>query len=552
MNTCEICRGSTWLLDDAGEAVACECRRVFESSEFRDARRRSALLAARPELAEPAPAPEGSHSAPEILRELFGHAEFRESQGDVVAHVAAGHDALVVMPTGGGKSICFQVPAISRQRRGLGITIVVAPLLSLMRDQVEALRRPGLSAELLDSSAEGRRARARMLRGATSVVYVTPERATSREFLEDVAALAAARRLALIAVDEAHCVAHWGRDFRPDYLALGELRDAAPDVPCVALTASADELTRTEILRSLKMGEATVFLTDLDRPNIRYLVDERRDPDEQLLEFLHRRHWNQCGIVYCRRRDAVERVVAFLRAHGVRALAFHAGLTGREKRRAQSAFAHDDAVVLVGTVAFGMGIDRSDVRFVAHLDLPVSIEAYHQETGRAGRDGGPAEAWLLYSDAQAAQTRATIAAGEDTRTTHQALRRFDALVEVLTATSCRRQRLLAHFGQEISPCGNCDACAEQPRVTGVASAPQTSTTYSVEGQSLEAELRTLRGSISRELGVPALAVYTDRAITAIARQQPRDLDELAGVKGFSTARIEAYGDRVLDVLHGAS
>lgn len=550
MSDCPICHGSTWVLDDEGEARACECRVQFSTREFRQAQRLDSLRAERPELDEAPPVFEGPQDPGEILGEVFGYETFRGLQGEVVEHILAGDDALVVMPTGGGKSLCFQIPAIARQRQGMGITIVVSPLVALMRDQVKALKRVGVPAEALNSAAAGRRARARMLRGTTTVVYVSPERATSQIFLEDLTTLAASGRVALLAVDEAHCVAHWGRDFRPSYLALGELRTAAPDVPCVALTASADERTRTEVLRTLRMGNARQFVTDFDRPNIRYTVEDKSDVAAQLPEFVRTRHWNECGIVYCRKRQGVEQLVGHLRSQGIRALPFHAGLSGREKRRAHEIFMRDDAVVIVSTVAFGMGIDRPDVRFVAHVDLPPSIEAYYQETGRAGRDGAPAEAWLLFSRSEADRVRSAMAADERSDEESESLRRFDALIATVTSAGCRRQRLLEHFGQTIEPCGNCDACGADSRSgTELSTAPHMPTEISSD---LVSELRALRSNLSAEHGVPAFSVYSDRTIAAIARRRPRDLDELASVKGFGPMRIKAYGEHVLGVLTSRS
>lgn len=544
---CEICHGATWLIDEHGDAQPCECRLAFDLAAMRLERRARDLMHARPEFGEPVPEFEGSHDPSEVLGEVFGHEEWRSSQQDVVDAILRGEDALVVLPTGGGKSLCFQLPAIVRQRQSLGVTVVVSPLVSLMRDQVRALRRKGVKAEALASDRDGRRARSRMLRGAATLVYVSPERAMSEEFLGDLAAMAFAGRLATLVVDEAHCVAHWGRDFRPSYLALGALRDLAPEVPCIALTATADDETRTEILRVLKMDAARVFIESFDRPNIRYRVVEKIDAAAQLPAMIRARHWNESGIVYCRRRDTVDQVAAELRANGIRALAFHAGVAKRDRQRRQETWRRDDAVVMVATVAFGMGIDRPDVRFVAHVDLPSSIEAYYQETGRAGRDSREAEAWLLFCADEVARVRGMLQRSVEDAATE--LDRFEALVDVVTTTGCRRQRLLAHFGESIDPCGRCDTCRQDEEL--ISSPSQMPTKASDDGhvdEDLATDLRDLRTHLSAELGVPAIAVYSDRTLAAIARRRPRDLDELAAIKGISSKRLEAYGRRVLDVL----
>jgi ATP-dependent DNA helicase RecQ len=389
-----------------------------------------------------------------LLRTVFGHDSFRGLQEEAVRHIAGGGDGVVVFPTGGGKSLCYQLPALCREGTG----IVVSPLIALMRDQVEALRQLGVRAAALNSAmapaaaAETRRA---LADGTLDLLYVTPERLLTEGFL---AALGRAR-IALIAIDEAHCVSQWGHDFRPEYLGLARLGALFPGVPRVALTATADPQTREDIPRRLGLSDARIFLSSFDRPNIRYEIVEKESPRRQLAQFLEG-HAGEAGIVYCMSRAKVESVAAWLAGRGRRALPYHAGLPQADRDAAQDAFLREDGVVVVATIAFGMGIDKPDVRFVAHLDLPASIEAYCQETGRAGRDGLPAEAWMAYGLADVVQRRRMIdegAAPDEVKRIERA--KLDALLGVCETAACRRQALLAHFG-EVHPghCGNCDTC----------------------------------------------------------------------------------------------
>jgi ATP-dependent DNA helicase RecQ len=388
----------------------------------------------------------------EILNEVFGYPAFRGRQAEIVDRVAGGGDALVLMPTGGGKSLCYQIPALLRP----GTALVVSPLIALMRDQVAALREAGVRAACLyagQTAEEADRAGGEFMAGRLDLLYVTHQ--LSR---------AARHGFALFAIDEAHCVSQWGHDFRPEYLKLGFLHERWPEVPRIALTATADEATRREIIARLHLENARVFVSSFDRPNIRYRIVEKADARAQLLAFLRAEHEGEAGIVYCLSRRRVEETAAFLTASGIRALPYHAGMDSPERERNQDAFLREDDVVMVATIAFGMGIDKPDVRFVAHLDLPKSIEGYYQETGRAGRDGLPADAWMAYGLADVVQQRRMILASQaDERHKRVASAKLDALLGLCETTACRRQRLLAYFGEDSGPCGNCDTCLEPPQ-----------------------------------------------------------------------------------------
>ncbi|HKI65477.1 MAG TPA: DNA helicase RecQ, partial [Burkholderiales bacterium] len=391
--------------------------------------------------------------------QTFGHAEFRGSQEQIVAHLVAGGDALVLMPTGGGKSLCYQVPSLLRPGTG----VVVSPLIALMQDQVAALRQLGARAAFLNSTLDAATAREverALSAGELDLLYVAPERLLTPRCLE----LLGHSRIALFAIDEAHCVSQWGHDFRPEYLQLSLLHERFPQVPRIALTATADPQTRAEIVARLALGGARVFVSSFDRPNIRYAIVDKLDPRAQLLAFIREEHPGEAGIVYCLSRRKVDETAAWLAAQGVAALPYHAGMQAAARGEHQARFQREEAIVMVATIAFGMGIDKPDVRFVAHLDLPKSIEGYYQETGRAGRDGLPADAWMAYGLADVVQQRRLIDqsdASEDYKRVSGA--KLDALLGLCETAGCRRVRLLAYFGEASGPCGNCDTCLEPPQ-----------------------------------------------------------------------------------------
>jgi ATP-dependent DNA helicase RecQ len=400
-------------------------------------------------------------SASAILREVFGYTSFRGFQREVIDRVVAGGDALVLMPTGGGKSLTYQVPAL--MRRGVGV--IVSPLIALMADQVAALDELGVRAAALNSTLSAAEAAAierRMLAGDIDLVYIAPERLLTERNLRLLAEVEAGAGLALFAIDEAHCVSQWGHDFRPEYGALALLRERFPAVPRIALTATADAPTRVEIVERLLL-EPRVYVASFDRPNIRYRIVEKREPREQLLRFIRDEHPGDAGIVYCLARNTVEEVARFLCAHGVDALPYHAGLEPAVRAAHQARFQRDEGCVMVATIAFGMGIDKPDVRFVAHLDMPKSVEGYFQETGRAGRDGLPADAWMAYGLADVVQQRRLIERSEaDESYKRLSSAKLDAMLALAEAADCRRVRLLAYFDEASRPCGNCDNCLAPP------------------------------------------------------------------------------------------
>jgi len=424
-----------------------------------------------------------------ILQQVFGYEHFRGAQAEIIDHVVGGGDALVLMPTGGGKSLCYQIPAIARQRAGRGIAIVVSPLIALMHDQVGALHEAGVEAAFLNSTLGGEAANAvekRLLRGEITLLYAAPERVTTPRFLALLQSLHERGQLSLFAIDEAHCVSQWGHDFRPEYRALAVLHEQFAGVPRIALTATADAITREDIVGHLQLDEARQFVSSFDRPNIRYAIVEKKDPTTQLLRFIEREHEGEAGIVYCQSRKRVEEIAQTLCQEGVDALPYHAGLDAAVRQRHQDRFLREDGVVMVATIAFGMGIDKPDVRFVAHLDLPKNIEGYYQETGRAGRDGLPADAWMVYGLQDVVNQRRMIdesPAGEEFK---QVLRgKLDALLALAEATDCRRVRLLRYFGEASERCGNCDNCLQPPQVWDGTEAARKllSTVYRVQQQS---------------------------------------------------------------------
>jgi ATP-dependent DNA helicase RecQ len=403
-----------------------------------------------------------------ILKDVFGYDRFRGPQEAIVEHVIAGGDALVLMPTGGGKSLCYQVPAIVRQQQGRGVTIVISPLIALMHDQVGALHEAGVDAAFLNSTLsfdEAQDVELRLQTGDITLLYAAPERLNTPRFLGLLDSLYQGGHLSLFAIDEAHCVSQWGHDFRPEYRALTVLHERYAGVPRIALTATADSLTRADIVERLQLEDARLFISSFDRPNIRYRIEEKKDATTQLLRFIEREHAGEAGVVYCQSRKRVEELAATLSDAGITALPYHAGLDTKVRQKNQDRFLREEGIVMVATIAFGMGIDKPDVRFVAHVDMPKNIEGYYQETGRAGRDGLNADAWMAYGLNDVVNQRRMInesPAGEEFK---QVLRgKLDALLALAEATDCRRVRLLAYFGEKSTPCGNCDNCLTPPAI----------------------------------------------------------------------------------------
>lgn len=400
----------------------------------------------------------GVTPALEVLHRVFGYDEFRGEQAEIVEQVASGGDAVVLMPTGGGKSLCYQIPALLREGTG----IVVSPLIALMQDQVDALTAVGVQAAFLNSSqdaVERERVERAYLDGQLDLLYVAPERLSS----ESTKRFLANGKVALFAIDEAHCVSQWGHDFRPDYLSLGDLVQRWPDVPRIALTATATDATHREITERLHLERAQHFVASFDRPNIQYRIVPKNEPRKQLLDFIRREGSGEAGIVYALSRNTVEKTAEFLKQNGIDAMPYHAGLDQLTRARTQARFLREDGVVIVATIAFGMGIDKPDVRFVAHIDLPKSVESYYQETGRAGRDGLPSVAWLAYGLQDVVQQRRMIEQSPGDLSHRLKLQKhLDSMLALCETVDCRRQNLLRYFGQDAEPCGNCDTCIEKP------------------------------------------------------------------------------------------
>jgi ATP-dependent DNA helicase RecQ len=394
----------------------------------------------------------------DVLRRVFGYDSFRGEQETIIEHVVGGGDALVLMPTGGGKSLCYQIPALVRD----GVGVVVSPLIALMQDQVDALRALGVRAGFLNSTQDFQQRREveqAFLAGELDLLYLAPERLR----VEATVNLLGRGKIALFAIDEAHCVSQWGHDFRPDYLGLSELHERWPDVPRIALTATATRATHAEIATRLNLGDAKHFVASFDRPNIQYRIVPKNSPQRQLLDLLRTEHAGDAGIVYCLSRASVEKTADFLVDNGISAVPYHAGLDARTRAANQARFLREDGLIVVATIAFGMGIDKPDVRFVAHLDLPKSVEGYYQETGRAGRDGLPSTAWLAYGLQDVVQQRKMIDTSEgDDAHRRRLATHLDAMLALCETIECRRVQLLNYFGQQGEPCGNCDTCLAPP------------------------------------------------------------------------------------------
>lgn len=483
--------------------------------------------------AAPAPAPASRFVGADprtVLHEVYGYDAFRGEQGAIVEHVIAGGDAVVLMPTGGGKSVCYQVPALVRPGTGL----VVSPLIALMHDQVDALVANGVRAAYLNSTQlpqERAAVERAYLAGELDLLYVAPERLNTEATLRFLAR----GRLSVIAIDEAHCVSQWGHDFRPDYLALGALAERFPGVPRLALTATATPATHREMTERLALPNARHFVSSFDRPNIQYRIEAKTDPRRQLVAFIRSQPEGAAGIVYALSRKSVEQTAEFLSAQGIDALPYHAGLPAETRAANQSRFLREDGVVMVATIAFGMGIDKPDVRFVAHIDLPKSVEGYYQETGRAGRDGEPSVAWMAYGLGDVVQQRRLIDQSPGDRAFKIRLgQHLDAMLALCETVGCRRQNLLAYFGQDSEPCGNCDTCLEPPATwDGLVPAQKLLSTIvrlqRERGQAFGAGhiIDILRGASTeriRQMGHDSLATYgigadlTDQDWRSVIRQ----------------------------------
>jgi ATP-dependent DNA helicase RecQ len=496
-----------------------------------------------------------TQTAGSVLRDVFGYAEFRGDQERIIDAALNGRDTLVLQPTGGGKSLCYQVPALLNG----GMTLVVSPLIALMQDQVVALEQLGIHAAYLNSTltaAEQQRLFGRLRNGELQLLYVAPERLMQGHTIE----LLQASNVSLIAIDEAHCVSQWGHDFREDYLALGSLAEHFPGVPRMALTATATALARTDIVERLGLVEPQHFVAGFDRPNIRYLVQSKLDAKRQLLEFLSG-HRSDAGIVYCMSRKKTESTASWLRSEGFDALPYHAGLDARTRAEHQRRFQSDDGVVIVATIAFGMGIDKPDVRFIAHLDLPKSMESYYQETGRAGRDGEPADAWMVYGLQDVVRLRQMVdasIAGESHKRSERA--KLDSLLGWCEVTECRRRSLLAYFGDELeADCGNCDVCISPPEVfDGTVAAQKILSAIYRTGQMFGAVhvIDVLMGKVTdkvRQHSHDELSVFGIGA--ELQQQQWRSILRQLVVLGLLTVDTGGYGglklnDRSRPLLRG--
>jgi ATP-dependent DNA helicase RecQ len=477
-----------------------------------------------------------------ILRQIFGYESFRGHQEEIIRHVVAGGDCLVLMPTGGGKSLCFQIPALVRP----GVGIVVSPLIALMKDQVDALRQAGVRAAALNSAlgpGEAVAIERAMRQGELDLVYVAPERLVTPRCLE----LLGETEIALFAIDEAHCVSQWGHDFRPEYLQLSVLHERFPKVPRIALTATADGPTRRDIVERLALGEARIFAAGFDRPNIRYRVVPKKDAKAQLLAFIAEEHAGDAGIVYCQTRRKVEEVADWLALKGRLALPYHAGLESAKRQRHQDRFLKEEGVIIVATVAFGMGIDKPNVRFVVHLDAPKSLEAYYQETGRAGRDGLPADAWMTYGMADVMALMGLLEGADiDERQRRIERQKLNALLGYCETAGCRRQVLLGYFGErDHPPCGNCDICLQPVTVwNGLVAAQKALSAVFRTGQRFGVQhlIDVLLGKVSdriRQLGHDRIKTFGVGA--ELAKEEWRSVFRQLVAQGHLAVDVEGHG-----------
>lgn len=486
----------------------------------------------------------------QTLRQVFGHPAFRGEQAKIIRQIMDGGDALVLMPTGGGKSLCYQIPAIRRH----GVGVVVSPLIALMQDQVDALRKLGVRAAYLNSTLDGQvviDTEQRVLRGEIDLIYVSPERVLKKSFAAILDQLYRTGSLALFAIDEAHCISQWGHDFRPDYRRLSQLHERYPNVPRIALTATADDRTRREIASQLCLDDAPAFVSSFDRPNICYSVVQRGNRHQQLINFMGG-HRHEAGIVYCMTRDDVEETALWLNGNGINALPYHAGLVPAVRKKNQDRFLREDGMVMVATNAFGMGIDKPDVRFVAHLGLPKSMEAYYQETGRAGRDGLPADAWMCYGLNDAMVHRRRI---DDSKCSPRRMRvegmKLDAMLGWCRTTSCRRALLLNYFSEKADACGNCDNCLAPPTADDTVP-PKKRACSAVQTHDatdpLFLALRAWRSDTAQEQQVPAFAVFSDRTLYRLTVSRPATQTNLGLVAGVGPDKASRYGRDLLRLL----
>ncbi len=482
-----------------------------------------------------------------VLRDVFGYDAFRPGQEAIVNKLLEGHHVLAVMPTGAGKSLCYQVPALARE----GLSIVVSPLVALMQDQVQALKLQGVAAETINSSAdrdENVEAWKRVAAGETRILYLSPERLMTDRMLGALQRLP----VSMIAVDEVHCMSQWGASFRPEYDALKNLRDAFPNIPIGAFTATADEVTRRDITQKLFGGKVWEFVSGFDRPNIKLNVHPKTNAAKQLIDFLDD-HKDESGIVYCLSRKGVEETTLTLKSKGYDAVAYHAGLSADARSDAQDRFMTEKAVIVVATIAFGMGIDKPDVRFVFHTDLPGSLDAYYQEIGRGGRDGGPAEAFMLFGRQDIAmRSRFIQQSGGDKAYIAREQKRLSALVDYCEAADCRRQALLGYFGEFSKPCGNCDVCVDPPRSAEQKSkwantTPKERPVKQVvpvdpRGADLLPRLKALRLKLAKQRGVAAYLIFSDRSLIDMANRMPLTKWDFGEVTGVGSAKQEQFGE----------